>query len=125
MPVYLQVATEFADLHDKTGRMKAKGVIRDSVPWESSREYFYNRAKRRMLEDNVLKQLRDASKGSLSHESAKQILASMCGDLWMGDVEMIKFYSDSKSLIRDKIKAVRDDALHAQLQAIKAEMESS
>ena len=34
-PVYLQAATEFADLHDKTGRMKAKGVIKEAVPWAS------------------------------------------------------------------------------------------
>ena len=38
-PVYLQAATEFADLHDKTGRMKAKGVIKEAVPWAAFRKY--------------------------------------------------------------------------------------
>lgn len=42
-PVYLQAATEFADLHDKTGRMKAKGVIKEAVPWARSREFFLDR----------------------------------------------------------------------------------
>merc|ERR1712179_605484 len=64
-PVYLQAATEFADLHDKTGRMKAKNVIRDAVPWEGSREFFYYRAARRIAEDNVVDKLKEAD-GSLS-----------------------------------------------------------
>jgi hypothetical protein len=41
LPFYLQVALEFADLHDRPGRMKAKGVIRDVVDWADSRTYFY------------------------------------------------------------------------------------
>ena len=42
-PLYQQVAIEFADLHDRAGRMKAKGVIRDVVSWEGARGYFYKR----------------------------------------------------------------------------------
>jgi acetyl-CoA carboxylase/biotin carboxylase 1 len=45
-PLYLQVAHTFADLHDRAGRMKAKGVIREIVPWQRSREYFYWRIRR-------------------------------------------------------------------------------
>ena len=33
LPLYLQISHEFADLHDRPGRMKAKGVIRDVVRW--------------------------------------------------------------------------------------------
>ena len=36
-PTYLGVAHEFADLHDRAGRMKAKGVIRDVLSWPRSR----------------------------------------------------------------------------------------
>lgn len=50
MPLYLQIAHEFADLHDRSGRMKAKGVIRDVVPWKRAREYFYWRARRALPE---------------------------------------------------------------------------
>jgi acetyl-CoA carboxylase / biotin carboxylase 1 len=48
-----QVAHEFADLHDRAGRMKAKGVVRDVLEWGSSREYFYWRVKRRLAENEV------------------------------------------------------------------------
>ena len=30
-PLYTQIACEFADLHDRTGRMEATGVIRQAV----------------------------------------------------------------------------------------------
>merc|ERR1712176_1057173 len=39
LPYYGQVAVEFADLHDRAGRMVAKGVIRDSVKWPEARSY--------------------------------------------------------------------------------------
>ena len=35
-PTYLGVAHEFADSHDRAGRMKAKGVIRDVLSWPRS-----------------------------------------------------------------------------------------
>jgi acetyl-CoA carboxylase/biotin carboxylase 1 len=50
LPIYHQIAIQFADDHDKPQRMLAKGVIRQIVPWEQSRSYFYNRLKRRMAE---------------------------------------------------------------------------
>merc|ERR1711924_545189 len=54
-PLYQQVAIEFADLHDRAGRMKAKGVIRDVVSWEGARGYFYKRAARRLAVDALAK----------------------------------------------------------------------
>lgn len=47
------MAHEFADLHDRAGRMKAKGVIRDVVTWQRSRSYFFWRARRRIAEDGL------------------------------------------------------------------------
>ena len=53
LPMYTQVAHEFADLHDRSGRMLAKGVIRDVVTWETAREYFYHRLRRRLEIDDL------------------------------------------------------------------------
>lgn len=50
LPVYLQVAHEFADLHDRAGRMEAKGVIRKALEWKNSRKYFHSRLMRRLQE---------------------------------------------------------------------------
>ena len=57
------MAHEFADLHDRAGRMKAKGVIRDIVTWKRSRSYFFWRARRRIAEDGLVRRLQGASPG--------------------------------------------------------------
>ncbi|XBI75211.1 hypothetical protein VPH35_068610 [Triticum aestivum] len=61
MPIYTQVATRFAELHDTTSRMVAKGVIRKVVDWEESRAFFYRRLRRRVAEDSLAKQVREAA----------------------------------------------------------------
>lgn len=56
-PTYHQVATQFADLHDTPGRMKSKGCIQASVPWATSREFFYWRLRRKMAEQKWVKRI--------------------------------------------------------------------
>lgn len=69
LPLYTSVAVTFADLHDRTGRMKVKGVIREGLEWKQSRRYFFWRVKRRLLQDFFIKQLQAADR-RLSHEAA-------------------------------------------------------
>lgn len=47
---YHTVALHFADLHDTPGRMEEKGVISNVLKWQRSREFFYWRLRRRLLE---------------------------------------------------------------------------
>jgi acetyl-CoA carboxylase/biotin carboxylase 1 len=73
LPFYTQVAHEFADLHDRAGRMKAKGVIREVLTWETSRAFFYCRLRRRLAEDRA----RDAFKAAnpeLSRDAVTSLL---------------------------------------------------
>lgn len=67
LPMYRQVAIEFAGLHDTPGRMKAKGVISEIIPWASSRRFFYHRLRRRMAEHQLRKRMSEACQGSMSH----------------------------------------------------------
>ncbi|KAF8822729.1 acetyl-CoA carboxylase ACC1, partial [Cardiosporidium cionae] len=53
LPVYKQVAVYFADLHDTSVRMKKKHAIRDIVPWEKSRHFFYWRLRRQLILFNL------------------------------------------------------------------------
>jgi len=59
-PLYTQIAHEFADLHDRTGRMEAKGVIRSAVEWQFSRKFFFSRLKRRLNEDEIRREWQHA-----------------------------------------------------------------
>lgn len=38
LPLYNQIALQFADLHDRPNRMKAKGTIREALCWTESRK---------------------------------------------------------------------------------------
>jgi acetyl-CoA carboxylase/biotin carboxylase 1 len=121
-PVYLQAATEFADLHDKTGRMKAKGVIRAAVPWERSREFFYYRAKRRIAEDDIVRKLK-AADPSLTISSAKEMVKGMFGGDWEDDKAVLGFFEEQSVELADKVKSVKANAVQAQIDALKKELD--
>ncbi|ELW61752.1 Acetyl-CoA carboxylase 1 [Tupaia chinensis] len=61
IPIYHQVAVQFADLHDTPGRMQEKGVINDILDWKTSRTFFYWRLRRLLLEDLVKKKIHNAN----------------------------------------------------------------
>ncbi|KAJ9078850.1 acetyl-coenzyme-A carboxylase, variant 2 [Entomophthora muscae] len=57
LPIYTQAAVQFADLHDRSGRMLAKGTIRKELTWSDSRAYFYWRLRRRLAEEGLYKSI--------------------------------------------------------------------
>jgi acetyl-CoA carboxylase/biotin carboxylase 1 len=122
-PVYLQAATEFADLHDKTGRMKAKGVIREAVPWEGSREFFYWRAKRRIFEDSYVAQLR-AADPTLANAGAVAIIKSLYSGGWDNDKMVSSFFEENQAKLSEKVKAVKAAGMQAQMKRLKQELDS-
>ncbi|KAI8067073.1 acetyl-CoA carboxylase [Gongronella butleri] len=62
LPVYQQIAIQFADLHDRAGRMKAKGVINKALEWRTARQYFYWRVRRRLLEEYAIRKMQSEQK---------------------------------------------------------------
>ncbi|KAJ3296515.1 acetyl-coenzyme-A carboxylase [Borealophlyctis nickersoniae] len=75
LPVFHQAAVHFADLHDKPGRMLAKGVINRIISWRDSRRFFYWRLLRRVSEESVIKELL-AADPTLPRAAAKTHLAT-------------------------------------------------
>ena len=51
LPVYGQISLQFADLHDRAGRMEAKHTIRQAIQWKNARKFFYWRLRRRLNEE--------------------------------------------------------------------------
>lgn len=74
LPIYVQVATEFADLHDTPGRMKAKSCIREVVEWKNARTFFYWRLKRQLAEFQLRRDLVKCSAGTVTFADAEQLL---------------------------------------------------
>ncbi|ELR23464.1 acetylCoA carboxylase [Acanthamoeba castellanii str. Neff] len=77
LPLYRQVAVEFAARHDTPGRMKAKGVISDIIPWAHSRAFFHARLRRRLAEERARAAVAQATEGSpLSRDQVTRLLRS-------------------------------------------------
>jgi acetyl-CoA carboxylase/biotin carboxylase 1 len=72
-PIYTQIATAYCDLHDKSGRMKAVGVIRNELEWKTSRAYLHWRIRRRLQEQQVVRKLR-ADTDDLSVQAAQEFV---------------------------------------------------
>jgi len=120
-PVYLQAATEFADLHDKTGRMIAKGVVKAAVPWSRSREFFFYLAKRRIAQDDLVAQM-VAADGSLTNDSALEKLKGLCSCNWEDNKAVVEFFGDSADEIAASISNLKADSIKAQIEALNAEL---
>lgn len=73
LPLYTSIAVQFADLHDRAGRMKAKGVIREALEWKESRRYFFWRVWRRVLQDMWARKLREADDRLTHAESVAKV----------------------------------------------------
>ena len=73
LPIYSQIAIQFADLHDTPGRMKSKETIRKSLEWKDSRRFFYWRVRRRLHEEYMFRRLIEAN-NKLTRNEMKQYL---------------------------------------------------
>ncbi len=61
LPVYSQISLQFADLHDRAGRMQAKNTIRHPLQWKNARRFFYWRLRRRLNEESLIKKMANTS----------------------------------------------------------------
>ena len=81
-PFFHAIATEYADAHDRAGRMLATGVLRHALPWAHTRRYFYWRARRRLAETRACAALRraDPALDEAAAEAAVQAAARYSAD---------------------------------------------
>ncbi len=80
LPIYTQISLQFADLHDRVGRMEAKGVIRKSLKWRESRRFFFWRIRRRLNEEYLLKRIGDELPTSSRLERFARFRSLICLD---------------------------------------------
>ncbi|KAG2399930.1 Acetyl-CoA carboxylase [Vigna angularis] len=123
LPVYTQIATKFAELHDTSLRMAAKGVIREVLDWRNSRAVFYQRLHRRIGEQSLINSVRDAAGDHLSHASAMNLLkewylnsdiANSKEDAWLDDEAFFKWKNNTANY-ENKLKELRVQKVLLQL----------
>ncbi|KAI9735343.1 MAG: acetyl-coenzyme-A carboxylase [Claussenomyces sp. TS43310] len=114
LPVYMQVSLQFADLHDRAGRMKAKHVIRDSLKWREARRFFYWRVRRRLNEEHIIKRMAQASK-SLNRSRARHMetLAAWTGisNFDKADRDVAVWYEENRKTVHDKMEALKTEGV--------------
>ena len=110
LPIYSQISLQFADLHDRAGRMKAKNVIRQSLEWKNARRYFYWRLRRRLNEESLIKKMAAASTRepmSRTTSLARLKAWSNLPDFDGNDRAVATWYEDSRKAIQTKIDALK------------------
>ncbi|KAL1988453.1 hypothetical protein VTN96DRAFT_9508 [Rasamsonia emersonii] len=136
LPVYTQIALQFADLHDRAGRMEAKGAIRRPLQWKDARRFFYWRLRRRLSEELILKRMIEAAphqparpadigaipaNGSATssqpsvRETHLQTLRSWTGllddEFERNDRKVALWYEENKKTIYSKIEALKTESV--------------
>ncbi|PSN72199.1 hypothetical protein BS50DRAFT_569745 [Corynespora cassiicola Philippines] len=121
LPIYGQISIQFADLHDRSGRMEAKGVIRQSLRWQNARRFFYWRLRRRLNEEYILKKM--ASAASPSAESVKADPATRARGLEMlkawsnipkfeqDDMSVAVWYEENRKNVHERVELLKREGI--------------
>eukprot|EP00930_Biecheleria_cincta_P026767 TRINITY_DN18824_c0_g4_i1.p1 TRINITY_DN18824_c0_g4~~TRINITY_DN18824_c0_g4_i1.p1 ORF type:complete len:2184 (-),score=502.75 TRINITY_DN18824_c0_g4_i1:163-6714(-) len=124
-PMYTQVASEFADLHDRAGRMKAVGAVREGLEWPKSREFFYWRLRRRIAEQRLTRDL-CAADSEIAHQTAQKLLAGWLeeelGGSCSSDQEAVELLQ--RQSLHDRVKAVHAAAIEQRFHSLGADLEA-
>jgi acetyl-CoA carboxylase/biotin carboxylase 1 len=130
LPVYSQIAVQFADLHDRAGRMKAKGVVRDVLDWSNSRRFFYWRLRRRLNEEYILRRMtstiistshsQTATKDKETRDRYMHLLRSWSGivDWEKDDQAVTEWYETERKTISEKVESLKSEVLAAEVASV-------
>ena len=121
-PVYQQIAIQFADLHDRAGRMEAKGTIRMGLKWQNARRFFYWRLRRKLNEEVLHKRLQTVQPekqstvtSAVTKENNLALLKSWTGlldtEFDKDDKKVAEWYETHRKDIHQRIDAFKSDAV--------------
>ena len=114
LPVYTQISLQFADLHDRAGRMEAKDTIRHPLQWKNARRFFYWRLRRRLNEESILKKMATTSvRDPVSRAVSLQSLQAWTGiaAFEKDDRAVAMWYEENKKSVNAKVDALRSEGV--------------
>ncbi len=128
LPIYGQIAIQFADLHDRAGRMQAKGVIRQALRWQNARRFFYWRLRRRLNEEYILKRFAAASAPSLDRPTADPTVRMKGFEMlkhlsnitnWENDdMSAATWYEENKKSIADCVEKLKSEGIAKEIASL-------
>ncbi|KAI9483961.1 MAG: acetyl-CoA carboxylase [Benjaminiella poitrasii] len=126
LPVYQQIAIQFADLHDRSGRMKAKGVIRKSLDWRRARHYFYWRVRRRLCEEYTFRKVVAATEGAMAREAMTGLVKQWfvhdhdSVDFEEADEVVAGWFEKRASVIEQRVQKLKTEATKGRVVSLAA-----
>ena len=114
LPVYSQISLQFADLHDRAGRMQAKNTIRHPLLWKNARRFFYWRLRRRLNEESLVKKMANAStKDTMSRATSLRSLQAWSGiqDFQHDDQAVATWYEENRKSVQGKIDGLKAEGV--------------
>jgi acetyl-CoA carboxylase/biotin carboxylase 1 len=121
LPVYSQVSLQFADLHDRAGRMQAKGTIRQPLRWQEARRFFYWRLRRRLNEEYLLKKMTSSSsRGPTSRARNLETLEAWCGvpSFDADDRAVATWYEENRKEVHSKLEQLKQESVAGDVAAL-------
>lgn len=121
LPVYNQISLQFADLHDRAGRMQAKNTIRHPIQWKNARKFFYWRCRRRLNEELVLKKMAGAStRGPTSRANNMRTLRawSNVSDYEHDDMSVAIWCEENRTTVNAKVDALKSEGVAYDIAAL-------
>ncbi|KAI7872973.1 acetyl-CoA carboxylase [Spinellus fusiger] len=128
LPVYQQIAVQFADLHDRVGRMASKKVIRKALEWRHARKYFFWRVRRRLHEEYSIRDITTATSAKMDRKEMithlqQWFLADTDGDVdtWENEDEQVSGWFEKRAeVLKQRISKLKSEALKEQVEALGA-----
>ena len=114
LPVYSQISLQFADLHDRAGRMQAKDTIRHPLQWKNARRFFYWRLRRRLNEESLIKKMAQMSnRDSKARASSLRTLRAWTGveDFEHNDRVVATWYEENRKSVQTKLDGLKSEGV--------------
>ena len=113
LPVYSQISLQFADLHDRAGRMQAKNTIRHPLQWKNARRFFYWRLRRRLNEESLIKKMAQTStRGPRARTSSLRTLRAWTEiqDFEHNDRAVATWYEENRKSVQTKLDGLKSES---------------
>ncbi|CAN6604237.1 acetyl-CoA carboxylase [Trichomonascus vanleenenianus] len=111
LPIYQQISVQFADLHDRSGRMLAKNVIRKELVWKNARRYFFWRIRRRLNEEYLIKRIADSLPSSNRLEQVARLKSWYASQVdEEDDRAVVEFLESNQEKISAQLAQIKKEA---------------
>lgn len=111
LPIYQQISVQFADLHDRSGRMISKETIRKELEWVNSRRFFFWRIRRRLNEEYLIKRIGEELKQSTRIEKVARLRSWYPSSVdYEDDRSVATWIEENHSQLDLSVKQLRDEA---------------